>query len=98
MPLPAAYDLDLQERDEENASVRRMEAGPRNMPAMQEEEMAARKQTESICFNCGFQIVTDYPYVQPCPICGQQLTQRKPAAQPRGNKKSKGAKKENGTD
>lgn len=68
------------------------------MPQMQEETMAARKQTESICYNCGFQIVTDYPYVQPCPICGQQLIQRKPAAQPRANKKSKGAKNENGTD
>lgn len=74
-----------------------MEPIPGAMPQMQEETMAGRKQTESICYNCGFQIVTDYPYVQPCPICGQQLIQRKPAAQPRGNKKSKGAKKENGT-
>lgn len=75
-----------------------MEPIPGAMPQMQEETMAGRKQTESICNNCGFQIVTDYPYVQPCPICGQQLIQRKPAAQPRANKKSKGAKKENGTD
>lgn len=75
-----------------------MEPIPGAMPYMQEEKMAGRKQTESICNNCGFQIVTDYPYCQPCPICGQQLTQRKPAAAPRGNKKSKGAKKENGTD
>lgn len=62
------------------------------MPTMQEEEMAARKQMESICTNCGFQIVTDYPYPQPCPLCGEQLIQRKPAAQPRANKNSKGAK------
>ena len=75
-----------------------MEPIPGAMPTMQEETMAGRKQTESICYNCGFQIVTDYPYVQPCPICGQQLIQRKPAAAPRGNKNSKGAKKEHGTD
>ena len=68
------------------------------MPRMQEEEMARGKQMECICTNCGFQIVTDYPYPQPCPLCGEQLTQGKPAAQPRGNKKSKGAKKENGTE
>ena len=98
MHLPAAYDLDFKERNEKNASVRRMEVGPGNMPTMQEEEMARGKQMESICTNCGFQIVTDYPYPQPCPICGEQLTQGKPAAQPRGNKKSKGAKKEHGTD
>lgn len=55
--------------------------------------MAGKKQTESYCNNCGFMIVTDYPYVQPCPICGEQLIQRKPAAQKAaGNKKSKGAK------
>jgi rubrerythrin len=93
MPLPAAYDLDFQERNEKDASVRRMEAGPGNMPGLQEEEMARGKQMESICTNCGFQIVTDYPYPQPCPLCGEQLTQGKPAAAPRGNKKSKGAKK-----
>ena len=68
------------------------------MPQMQEKTMVSRKQTESICYNCGFQIVTDYPYVQPCPLCGEQLIQRKPAAVPRGNKKSKGEKKENGTE
>ena len=56
----------------------------------------ARKLMESTCTNCGFQIVTDYAYLQPCPICGEQLIQRKPAAAPRGNK-SKGAKK-NGTE
>ena len=60
--------------------------------------MARGKQMESICTNCGFQIVTDYAYPQPCPLCGEQLTQGKPAAQPRGNKKSKGAKKDNGTE
>lgn len=98
MPLPAAYDLDERHRNVQDDDGSRMEPVPGRMSTMQEEEMAARKQTESICVNCGFQIVTDYPYVQPCPICGQQLTQRKPAAAPRGNKKSKGAKKENGTD
>ena len=97
MHLPAAYDLDFKERNGKNASVRRMEAGPGNMPTMQEEEMARGKQMESICTNCGFQIVTDYPYPQPCPLCGEQLTQGKPAAAPRGHKKSQGAKKENGT-
>lgn len=60
--------------------------------------MARGKQMESICTNCGFQIVTDYPYPQPCPLCGEQLIQRKPAAAPRGNKNSKGAKKDNGTE
>jgi len=93
MHLPAAYDLDQQERDVKNADSGRMEAGPGNMPTMQEEEMARGKQMESICTNCGFQIVTDYPHPQPCPLCGEQLIQRKPAAAPRGNKNSKGAKK-----
>ena len=75
-----------------------MEPVPGRLSTMQEEEMARGKQMESICTNCGFQIVTDYPYPQPCPLCGEQLTQGKPAAQPRGNKNSKGAKKDNGTE
>ena len=60
--------------------------------------MARGKQMESICTNCGFQIVTDYPYPQLGPLCGEQLTQGKPAAQPRGNKNRNGAKKDNGTE
>ena len=61
--------------------------------------MARGKQMESICTNCGFQIVTDYQYPQPCPLCGEQLTQGKPAAARVVIKKnSKGAKKDNGTE
>lgn len=98
MLVPAPHDLDQRPGNALYDGSSRMEPIPGAMPQMQEETMAARKQTESICYNCGFQIVMDYPYVQPCPICGQQLIQRKPTAAPRGNKNSKGAKKEHGTD
>ena len=48
---------------------------------------------KAIVKNCGFWIVTDYVYPIACPICGEQMTQRKPTPKRRGNKKkSKGEK------
>lgn len=61
--------------------------------------MAGAKRTESICLNCGFQIITDYPYHTTCPICGQPLINRKPVAVKAAvNKKKQRSKEANGTE
>ena len=66
---------------------------PAICPECRRKKMARGKQMESICTNCGFWIVTDHVYPIACPICGEQMTQRKPTPQRRGNKeKSKGEK------
>lgn len=70
------------------------------MPVMLGGKEMASAKNEYFCTNCGFAVVVDYLYPQPCPLCGEALGKRKPTPVRRGNnaKCKKGVKEDGRTE